>query len=175
MRADRGGQVPVTARGVPFLFGGPWLRPDVRYGPGLDSVRAAPVQAAAFGALLRLAENDAADEDRVSVYCAGVLANYLITPVSATILATIQSQDRRFVSAERCRFHLESQEIDRPGMWPRRAWLLWATTPEEPDTARAVLDIGYHAGLTRGAGWRCFLTKRDGNWLVDSTVVRWQS
>jgi len=175
VQADRGGQVPVTAQGVPFLFGGPWLRPDVRYGPAMDSVQAPPVQAAALDALRRLAEHDADDADRVGVYCAGVLTNYIITPIPATFLATLRSQNRRFVSAERCRFHLESQDVDRPGIWPRRAWLLWATVPEEPDRGRAVVDIGYHVGLTRGAGWRCFLSHRDGTWLVDSTVVRWQT
>jgi hypothetical protein len=171
----RGGGVPVTARGVPLLFGGPWLRPDTRYGPALDSVQATAVQAAALDALLPLAREHAGEADQVGVYCVGILASYLITPVSAAALTTLRARHRHVVNADRCRFRVQTMEVDRPGIWPRRAWLLWATVPEEPAAGQAVLDIGYHAGFNHGAVWRCFLSRRDGTWLVDSTAARWQS
>lgn len=174
MRADRGGHVPATARGVPFLIGGPWLRPDTRYGPALDSVSAAPAQAAALEELLRLARERGDGAPRGG-YCVGVMADYVIRPIDASALAALRERRRGVGSAERCRFHVETLDVDRGGLWPRRAWLLWATVPEEAAPDRAVLDVGYHAGPTDGAGWRCFLRRHDGRWAVDSTVLRWES
>ena len=171
---DRGGHVPATARGVPYLIGGPWLRPDTRYGPALDSISAAPAQAAALEELRRLAR-ERGDGGPRGGYCVGVMADYVIRPVPSSALAALREQHRGVRSAERCRFHVETLDVDRGGLWPRRAWLLWATVPEEPAPDRAVLDVGYHAGFMDGAGWRCFLSRHNGRWAVDSTVLRWES
>jgi hypothetical protein len=172
---ERGGGVPVTAEGVPFMVGGPWLRPDARYGPSMDAPDAGAVQVTALRTLLRLAEEHTDDADRVGARCVGQMVNYTIVPLSQEVLGTLRAGDRRLVDARDCRFRVETLEVYRAGLWPRRAWLLWTTVPEAPADNRAVLDIGFHAGGTHGAGWRCFLSRAGGRWAVDSTVARWQS
>lgn len=167
--------VPLTAQGVPFLFGGPWLRPDASDGPAMDSSRAASVQVAALETLPALVEADAGDVDRRIRYCVGTLSDYRITDLPATVLATLRSRERRFVGAGACRFHVETVDVTLPGLRSRPAWFLWTTVPVESVAGQAALDIGYHAGSTQVTVWRCFLSHRDGQWLVDSTVRRWKS
>jgi hypothetical protein len=167
--------VPLTAQGVPFLFGGPWLRPDASDGPAMDSSHAASVQAVALEALPVLVEADAGDVDRRVRYCVGTLSDYRISDLPATVLATLRGRDGRFVGAGACRFHVETVDVTLPGIRSRPAWFLWATVPVESVAGQAALDIGYHAGSTQVTVWRCFLRYRDGHWLVDSTARRWKS
>jgi hypothetical protein len=174
LRKPRAG-VPLTAQGVPLMFGGPWLRPDTRYGPTLDSAQAGPVQAAALAALPEIVETNAPNAPHAGLFCVGILRGYLIADVPAGVLASLRSGNRRFVAAGRCRFRVETLAVDGPGVWQRQAWLLWATVPEEPSPGRAVVEVGYHARAASATVWRCFLSQRDGRWLVDSTVLRWRS
>jgi len=167
--------VPLTARGVPFMFGGPWMRSEVRFGRALDSARAAPVQTAALEVLPELLEEDAGDRERPGAYCVGILSGYVISDVAPATLTALRGRDPRWVGAGHCRLRVATGEVTGPGLWPPRGWLLWTTVPEEPAPGQAVVEIGYHMGSEQATVWRCFLSVRDGRWVVDSTAQRWRS
>jgi len=165
-----GEQLPLTTPGVPLIFGTSWMWPDSTQGPTLQASDAEAAQLVALASVLELAKND--DGSR---YCVGLLVGRAIVPVRDSLLSELRAVEPGVINANRCRFHLTGLAVDHPGIWPRRARLVWATEPREVGPDRAVAEIGYHVGLMDGSGWRCFLSRRAGSWAVDSTAWTWAS
>jgi len=165
-----GEQVPLTTLGVPSVFGNEWMWPDSSEGPALQFSEAEGVQHAALAAILELVKND-----QMSRYCVGILVGRAIVPLRDSLIGELRAVEPGVINANRCRFHLETLAVDSPGIWPRRASLVWSAEPREVAPGRAVANVGYHVGLLDGAGWRCFLSRRGGSWVVDSTAWSWTS
>jgi hypothetical protein len=171
---ELGAEVPLTARGAPLVFGDRRLLRDPSPEVPLDSIGRDAAQTVALETLLRLATEDSGGSG-TGTYCAGTLAGYTISAVPPAVLEAVRGRNPRVVDATRCRLHLETLRVDRPGVWPRRAWALWTTAPRLSTGEQVWLDMGYHAGPLHGAGWRCFLSLRDGRWVADSVTAMWQS
>jgi hypothetical protein len=167
---EMGEPVPLTRPGVPLIFGTSWMWPDSTQGPTLQASAAQAAQLAALAAVLDLAKNH--DGSR---YCVGLLVGRAIVPVRDSLISELRAVEPGVISANRCRFHLTGLTVDQLGIWPRRAWLVWATEPREAGPDRAVAEIGYHVGSMDGSGWRCFLSRRGASWAVDSTTWTWAS